>query len=159
MKCSFETEEVPVYVCYEMNRGDLVLECGNISDEVVFFSQERAANWVMKRISTGEDDNFKIDEEYGSVSKENVIRDIEKNDLSITMFYKRQENWNESYDIVVERFNVVQEKKRDDAAERLKEVENMLTEAYGAGGEYVDGLISRYWENFNKRGDRQDAEN
>lgn len=159
MKCSFETEEVPVYVCYEMNRGDLVLECGNISDEVVFFSQERAANWVMKRISTGEDDNFKIDEEYGSVSKENVIRDIEKNDLSITMFYKRQENWNESYDIVVERFNAVQEKKRDAAAERLKEVENMLTEAYGAGGEYVDGLISRYWENFNKRGDRQDAEN
>ena len=129
MKRSFETEEVPVYVCYEMNRGDLVLECGNISDEVVFFSQE------------------------------NVIRDIEKNDLSITMFYKRQENWNESYDIVVERFNAVQEKKRDDAAERLKEVENMLTEAYGAGGEYVDGLISRYWENFNKRGDRQDAEN
>lgn len=36
--------------------------------------------------------------------------------------------------------------------ERLKAAEEVIGSAYGAGGEYVDQLISRYWEKYCLKG-------
>lgn len=36
--------------------------------------------------------------------------------------------------------------------ERLKAAEEVIGSAYGAGGEYVDQLISRYWEKYCMKG-------
>lgn len=43
--------------------------------------------------------------------------------------------------------------------ERLKAAEEVIGSAYGADGEYVDQLISRYWEKYCLKGRLRNAEN
>ena len=40
---------------------------------------------------------------------------------------------------------------REDPEKKLKAAYRLLTEAYGAGGEYVDGLIADYWNEYGRK--------
>lgn len=40
---------------------------------------------------------------------------------------------------------------REDTRKKLKAAYRLLTEAYGAGGEYVDGLIAEYWDEYGRK--------
>lgn len=40
---------------------------------------------------------------------------------------------------------------REDPRKKLKAAYRLLTEAYGAGGEYVDDLIAEYWNEYGRK--------
>ena len=96
-----------VFVCYEENRHSLAAENGAITDLCIKKSLGDAIGWLYDRLKVGKDGGFVIDAEAeeregGDVKEELILKSIESGIASITMFAGYQENWDESYDIVVE---------------------------------------------------------
>lgn len=89
-----------VFVCYEGNNHIIASESGPIDELQVLRSEKDAMEWVKQRVKSGVEDGFLLDEEY-ELSDRNLKREIKKGCVSITMFWGHQENWKESYDIVV----------------------------------------------------------
>lgn len=102
-----ERTDFVVFVCYEENRHELATENGAITDLCVKKNFSDAISWVYDRLKLGADSGFVVDKEAeeledGDVSEAKLLDDIEKGIIAITMFSGYQENWDESYDIVVE---------------------------------------------------------
>lgn len=101
-----------VFVCYEENKHDIAIECGSISDLTVFNNAAMATEWFFKRLDVAKNSGFVIDSESellkdGEISKKLVAEEIENREVSVTMFSGWQENWDESYDIVIQLKEVV----------------------------------------------------
>ena len=95
-----------VFVCSEVNHHELVIECGEVNALTVIESEDTAYKWVCERIKEGECDGFIKDRDY-DYSEENVKNEIADGFFTITMFREYQENWNESFDITVERKEII----------------------------------------------------
>ena len=106
-----------VYVCYEENSGDLILECDSITNLHVFSSPEKAYEWFVSAIKDGIDSDFVVDDCFelsdrihkyennnGSIQVSVNIHIDEftrfikqKHGLNCTMFLEEQENWYSNY--------------------------------------------------------------
>ena len=109
-----------VYVCYNENNHELAWEFGAVGDIQIFGSSEKAIDWFISQVIEGVGQNcflpdeeneitlsIKQDGENTSVNREIIDRIFSKNGkLYITMFRDRQENWDVSYDIVVQTHEV-----------------------------------------------------
>lgn len=93
-------QETVSYTCYERNRNLLLNDTEEITDSVSFDTQEKATKWIRERIIEGTKCGFVMDEEA------TVPISLNTDSLALTMFYRFQENWNESYDICVEKKSV-----------------------------------------------------
>lgn len=96
-----------VFVCYEENRHSLAAENGAITDLCIKKNFGEAIGWIYDRLHIAKEDGFIIDNETeglkdGDISESAILSGIEKGIVSVTMFAGHQENWDESYDIVVE---------------------------------------------------------
>lgn len=97
-----------VFVCYEGNNHALAIESGAINQLTVFSNKATAIDWFFDRIKVAKDYGFIIDKESdllnnGEVDKKLILGAIKTNEyVSVTMFSGWQENWDESFDIVIE---------------------------------------------------------
>ena len=96
-----------VFVCYEENRHSLAAENGAITDLCIKKSLGDAIDWIYDRLKVAKDEGFVIDAEAGEledgdVKEELILKSIESECVSLTMFRGWQENWDESYESVVE---------------------------------------------------------
>lgn len=96
--------EIKVYLCYEENRNQLFLECGAVDELKAFGSIDKTVEWVLERVKCGTDDGYIVDAEYGEVTLDRLIKELnDDGGIYITMFNGYQENWDVSYDIIVQR--------------------------------------------------------
>lgn len=92
-----------VYLCYEENYHELALECGAVNELRAFADKQKAVAWVMERVKEGVAYAFFVDEEYGEVSEERIRAELDDHgSVSFAMFKDYQENWDVSYDIIVQ---------------------------------------------------------
>lgn len=92
-----------VYLCYEENSHELAIECGPVNGIRAFADKQKAVAWVMERVKEGVAYEFLVDEEYGEVSEERIEAELGgSGSVNFTMFKDYQENWNVSYDIIVQ---------------------------------------------------------
>lgn len=100
--------DLHMFVCYEENKHDLAIESGAINQLTVFSNKATAIDWFFDRIKVAKDYGFVIDKESdllnnGEVDKKLILGAIKTNEyVSVTMFSGWQENWDESFDIVIE---------------------------------------------------------
>lgn len=93
-----------VYVCYEENYNDLLIENGTFDALCIKDTFDKAYQYLSEQIASGIIDGFVEDEGTVNEPKENIEKDIaEHGKFSTIMFKGRQENDNESYAIVIER--------------------------------------------------------
>jgi len=101
--------EKKVYLCYEVNNHQLALECGAVNGIKTFGSIDKTVEWVLERVKCGTDDGYIVDAEYGEVTLDRLIKELnDDGGIYITMFNGYQENWDVSYDIIVQRTEVEQ---------------------------------------------------
>lgn len=82
-----------VYIVYEMNYGDLILECDAANILGVYKNHGAAIEKVKELIKNTLDDGYYIlDEERNNIERDNYVR----------FFYKCQENWNDYFEICIE---------------------------------------------------------
>lgn len=98
-----------MYLCYEVNNHQLALECGAVNEIKAFCSINKTVEWVLERVKCGTDDCYIVDAEYGEVTLDRLIKKLnDTGGIYITMFNGYQENWDVSYDIIVQRTEVEQ---------------------------------------------------
>ena len=88
-----------IFVCYEENKNWLASECGAL-DEMTIFGPDKKKEiikWVRERLQVASDNNYVIDKETDLESE------LMKEDISITLFHSYQDNWDYTYDIVVQK--------------------------------------------------------
>lgn len=96
-----------VFLCYEENRHQLANECGAIEELKAFGNKGQAVAWVLERVKHGTDNGYIVDTEYGEVTLDKLFKELTKDgSIDITMFNGYQENWDVSYDIVVQKAEV-----------------------------------------------------
>ena len=106
--CEF-CEEKAVFLCYEENRHQLASECGAVNELKAFGGIGKAAAWALERVECGQNDGYIVDTEYGEVTLDSLIKELEEDKcIDITMFNGHQENWDVSYDIIVQKVAVEQ---------------------------------------------------
>ena len=94
------------YACYERVNG-IPADMPIAINLKLVNSVEKAADWFIDRITKGTNANYIVDredpiiDEDKSVDKKALSDEIEHGYASLSMFYKRHKNWNDSYDIVV----------------------------------------------------------
>lgn len=105
-KCNF-CDAKAVFLCYEENRHQLVNECGAINELKVFCSKVSAVKWAAERVKKATDNGYIIDTEYGDVIPDKLFKELDEDRcIDITMFNGYQENWDVSYDIIVQKLEV-----------------------------------------------------
>jgi hypothetical protein len=95
----------PVYVCYEENCLDLVREVGVLNEMTIFSTKESRNKWINERLKQAKENDFFIDEEidgYGVLTKLINYDDS----VFITLFRGRQDDWNNTYDIVAQKIDI-----------------------------------------------------
>lgn len=93
-----------VYVCFEENYNDLLIENHTLNALCVKDTFDKAYQFLSKQIESGINEGFVEDEATVNEPKENIEKDLtEHGRFSTIMFRGRQENDNESYAIVIER--------------------------------------------------------
>lgn len=98
-----------VFLCYEENRHQLAIECGAVNEITAFDGYGKAAAWALKRVECGQNDGYIVDTEYGEVTLDRLIKELEDEEcIDITMFNGYQENWDVSYDVIVRKAEVMQ---------------------------------------------------
>lgn len=106
--CEF-CEEKAVFLCYEENRHQLASECGAVNELKAFGGRGKAAAWALERVECGQNDGYIVDTEYGEVTLDRLLKELEDEEcIDITMFNGHQENWDVSYDIIVQKAVVKQ---------------------------------------------------
>ena len=106
--CEF-CEKKAVFLCYEENRHQLACECGAVSGLKAFCGIGKAAAWALERVECGQNDGYIVDTEYGKVTLDRLLEELKEDEyIDITMFNGYQENWDVSYDIVVQKALVQQ---------------------------------------------------
>ncbi len=104
--CEF-CETKSVFLCYEENRHQLASECGAIDELKAFGNKGHAVAWVLERVEHGTGDGYIIDAEYGEATLDRLFKELTKDgNIDITMFNGYQENWDVSYDIIVQKVEV-----------------------------------------------------
>lgn len=104
-----------VYVYFESNEGDLTAECGGTSGVEVFGSARAAARHFIKKVADAESDGFVSDTESelldgDEITLGSVLNGIRKRGYaSVTMFFRKQNNWKSHFDCVVERKEIRKE--------------------------------------------------
>lgn len=69
----------------------------------------KAAAWALERVECGRNDGYIVDTEYGEVTFGRLLKELEDEEcIDITMFNGYQENWDVSYDIIVQKAVVEQ---------------------------------------------------
>lgn len=97
-----------VYVCYEENNHDQAIQKGTISDMAVLLFPDKAKEWFLERVKAGKEEGFFIDKENemsrgdGDVNEEALARNIREGYAELILFAGYQENWDESYSIIVQ---------------------------------------------------------
>lgn len=88
-----------VYVCYEENNNSLAAESGGINELCIWGSDKReiALEWVNDRLQIALFTGYVIDENA------DIKALFEKESFAITVFQNYQNNWDCSYNIVVEK--------------------------------------------------------
>lgn len=87
-----------IWVVYESNYGDLILDGCNATTLVnVFTNENEALECKLERIEIGEEQGY--------------VRDLECEDYkdllrTLIMFKNEQENWDDYYEICVEKFKI-----------------------------------------------------
>lgn len=103
------SREKKVYLYYEVNNHQLALECGVVNEIKAFGDINKTVAWVLERVKYGTDDGYIVDAEYGEVTLDRLIKELnDDGGIYITMFNGYQENWDVSYDIIVQRTEVEQ---------------------------------------------------
>lgn len=86
-----------VYVLYESNYGEILLECDSTYLVGVYKNREDAVKKAKENI------------EY-QLKDFNYVLDIENNDIEngfVRLFYKEQENWGCYYEIIIEEKEII----------------------------------------------------
>ena len=88
-----------VYVCYEANYNIVANDCG-AADEIHLYSNwDGVRKWLKEAIDRGIENGFVVEEESSKELDELLNTPA---DIRLSMYYKRQDNFNEYYDITVE---------------------------------------------------------
>ncbi len=105
-----------VYLTYEINGGELIIDCGAMGDIDCYRDLDEAVENTVDRISDGLEYGFVADYEPEKVCKicekealdhtvlfKAVKEAFEENKrFELVMFRDKQENWNEHYSIIIE---------------------------------------------------------
>lgn len=94
-----------VYVCYEANNPGLARKAGTINELKTLFTKTSRDSWINARLKQAKKDDFIIDKEIGGPEK--LAAMIEREDsIDIVCFRNKQENWDDSYDIVAQKMDI-----------------------------------------------------
>ncbi len=86
-----------VYIVYESNYGDLILDgCEATQIIGIFSNKDKAYECKMEQIDTGIENGYLIDEDN---------KNFQEND-TVIMFKDEQENWSCFYEIIIEKINL-----------------------------------------------------
>lgn len=92
-----------IYFCYENNCGDLLCElnCVEESDMAFYRNTENAIKHIREKIVVGMKDGY-VPEDGVAYSNDAIKRSLQEfGKFYITMFYEKQENDSNCYEIIV----------------------------------------------------------
>jgi hypothetical protein len=88
-----------IYVAYEENKNWLASENGGIDELKIFGADKKEAviSYINDRLKVASDNDYVIDEEA------DLNKELTKDNMKITLFRSYQDNWDYSYDLVVQK--------------------------------------------------------